>query len=615
MNATILHELRQTLPGIVLHCNVSFREITSFGVGGELPVLVEPDDDIDLSRLVRFLSGRNVPFMVIGAGSNFAGMDRAFEGVAIRLGRGAFASIAVGRNHVTCGASVRLAELARTAAKAGFGGLAELAGIPGTLGGAIVMNASARGHSVGELILQLCGCRHNGSIWNSEGDAIEWRDHRSSVPDDVILTSAILKLPAADPDEELARINTEIALRRNVEPKGRTAGCVFRNVSPDEPAGRLIDECGLKGRRQGALEISSVHANYFVNHGEASESDLLTLMTEVRQRVAERFHFYLEPEVRFAAPDAVERFRRGAPSPSVAVLFGGVSSEREISLRSGRAVAGALRRGGYSVVEVDLQSCEMLPEMRTADVVYPVLHGGFGEDGTLQRLLEMNDIRFVGSGSGACALLMDKIATKRKLDELNLPTAPWGIVTASYRELPASLRYPVVIKPPREGSTIGIVKVENADQWEGALETAFSYDSVLLVEQFIRGVELTVPVIKGQALPVVEIRSPHGFYDYDAKYVYKDGRTEYCCPAPSLSAEQTREITDIATRFFREFGCRDMLRIDFIMGEDGIFYILEGNAIPGCTATSLVPKAAKESGLSFERLTSSLVQAALNRRS
>ncbi len=613
MNASILQELRQAMPGLALRFDVPFRDITSFGIGSSLPVLAEPGDDIELSRLVRFLNERGVPFLIIGAGSNLAGMDRPFEGMAIRLGRGAFAAVAVGRNHITCGASVRLAELARTAARAGFGGLAELAGIPGTLGGALYMNASAHGRAIGDLVLQLCGCRTNGSIWNAEAREIDWQYRRSSIPADVILTTAILKLPAADPAAELERINAEMAARREKEPKGRTAGCIFRNPSPDEPAGKLIDECGLKGFRYGALEVSSEHANYLVNHGHASEADLLALMVEIRRRVAEKFHFYLEPEVRFADPDALKRFHEAAPAPRVAVLLGGVSSEREISLRSGRAVADALRRGGYQVTEVDLKVCEITPEMREADVVYPVLHGGFGEDGRLQRLLEENHIRFVGSGSAACALVMDKIATKRKLNDLDLPTAPWGIVTTAYRDFPADLHYPVVIKPPCEGSTIGIVKVDRAEDWEKALDSAFAYDSVLLVEQFIRGIELTVPVVNDQALPAIEIRSPHGFYDYDAKYVYKDGKTEYFCPAPSLSPEQARTLTAATMRFFKEFGCRDILRVDFIMDEHGKCCILEGNTIPGCTATSLVPKAAKVAGISFESLTASLVQAAWHR--
>ena len=587
VNDSILQELRQAMPGLALRTDVPFRDITSFGIGGSLPVMAEPGDDIELSRLVRFLNEREIPFLIIGAGSNLAGMDRPFEGMAIRLGRGAFAAVAIGRNHITCGASVRLAELARTAARAGFGGLAELAGIPGTLGGALFMNASAHGRAIGEWVLQLCGCRTNGSIWNAEGSEIDWQYRHSSIPADVILTSAILKLPAADPAAELERINTEIAARREKEPKGRTAGCIFRNPSPDEPAGKLIDECGLKGFRHGALEVSSEHANYLINHGHASEAELLTLMVEIRRRVAERFHLYLEPEVRFADPGTLDRFHDAAP---------------------------ALRRGGYRVTEVDLQQCEITPAMREADVVYPVLHGGFGEDGKLQRLLEENHIRFVGSGSAACALVMDKIATKRKLNDLDLPTAPWGIVTTAYRDFPANLQYPVVIKPPCEGSTIGIIKVDRAEDWEAALDTAFQYDSVLLVEQFVRGTELTVPVVHDQVLPAIEIRSPHGFYDYDAKYVYKEGKTEYFCPAPSLSPEQTQELAAVTMRFFKEFGCRDILRVDFLMDEHGKFYILEGNSIPGCTATSLVPKAARVAGISFERLTATLVQAAQHRK-
>ncbi len=614
MQQNLLESLREAMPGLLCRSDVPFREITSFGVGGKLPVLAQPVDDVELSKLFKFLAARRIPYLLLGAGSNMIGMDRDFEGVGIRLDHGMFAEIRVGHHHLTCGSAVRLAELARKAAEGGFGGLAQLAGIPGTLGGALRMNASAHGVAIGDRVLQLCGCRTDGSIWTAEGHEIEWSYRHSSIPADVVITSAILSLPSAEPGRELDLIREEIAARRAHEPKGRSAGCFFVNPSPDEPAGRLIDAAGLKGAAIGSAEVSREHANYLVNRGNVSAAELLALAIQIRRSVADKFGIYLRPEVVFADPADRETLMRSVPAPKVAVLMGGNSSEREISLRSGKAVAMALRNAGYEVVEVDLHQCEITPEMRSADIVYPVLHGGFGEDGKIQKLMEEAGIDFVASGSASCDLVMDKIATKRRLDELNMPTAPWGIITTACRELPCNLDYPVIVKAPREGSTIGIAKVDAAEQWDAALDQVFLHDSVLLVEKFIKGIEATVPLLSGKALPVVEIRSPHGFYDYDAKYVYKDGKTEYFCPAVSLSEEQQHELARLSERFFAEFGCRDILRVDFIIDGDGHPYILEGNAIPGCTATSLVPKAARAVGISFERLTASLVQAAMRRK-
>lgn len=615
MEENLLKALRDLVPGLTLRTHVPYREVTSFGIGGELPVLAEPADDIELSKLFRFATQHHIPMMVIGGGSNIAGMDKAFDGIAVRLIRRPFSAVRTGRtSHVTAGAAIRLGELARLAAKAGFGGLAGLVGIPGSLGGAIRMNAGANGSSIGEFVVQLCGCRANGSIWTAEGSEIQWGYRSSSIPADVIITSAILKLTKVDPDQELARISEEHAKRREREPRGRTAGCIFKNPGTDESAGRLIDSCGFKGMHCGNIEVSGEHANYLLNSGEASEEELLELMIRIRRGVAEKTGLYLEPEVVLADPDALRRYHDAVPAPKVAVLMGGVSSEREVSLRSGAAVAAALRNGGYRVTEIDLQTCEVTQEMRDADVVYSLLHGGFGEDGKLQKVMEEANLKFVGSGSAASELMMDKLATKRMLDNLGLPTAKWAEVTRDKREFPAHLTFPVVVKAPWEGSTVGIAVVNTPDQWDAELDKIFEYDSTLLVEEFVKGVEITVPIVGDKVLPAIEIRSPHGFYDYDAKYVYKTGKTQYFCPTETVSQTALERAGAAALKFYQAAGCRDILRVDFIVDKDDTPYILEGNSIPGCTATSLVPKAAKVAGISFERMTAGLVQAAWKRK-
>ncbi len=614
MKQSFVEELKRALPELQLRFDVPYREITTLGVGGVLPVLAEIADDRELARLLEFTGRNAIPVAVIGGGTNLAGMDGPYPGLGIRLSRNGFAEIRAGRSrHLTAGAFARLPELATRAAEFGFGGLAALAGIPGTLGGALRMNAGASGHQIGEFVEQIAGVRLDGSVWTADGSEIEWGYRTSSIPEDVVVTGVILELAPVEPAAELAAIRAEVEARRSREPAGRSAGCTFRNVSEFETAGRLIDQCGLKGCRVGEIAVSCEHANFLVNHGSGSEADYLLLLSQLRRAVFERFGFLLRPEVRFLNPEAAAELDAAVRPTRVNVLYGGISNEREVSLRSGAAVAAALRNGGFQVELTDVTECRVSDSMRRADVVYPVLHGGFGENGELQKILEEAGLRFVGSDSAACLLTMDKIASKRLADRLGLPTARWGVVTRESPELPAGLELPVILKVPMEGSTFGIQRVERPEEWSGALEKELRLAPEILVEEFIHGVEITVPVVNGRVLPVIEIRSPHGFYDYDAKYVYKDGHTEYFCPPQTLSAEVQQEAARLAYQFYLGANCRDILRVDFIVTPEGVPMLLEGNSIPGCTATSLVPKAAKVAGISFEAMTRSLVEAALKR--
>ena len=606
-------ELKAAFPQLTVTENVPYREVTTFGIGGTIPILAEPVDRESLAALLQWLEERKIPRRILGGGSNFAGMDQPFPGVMIRLSGKGFASVSMTEKGLRAGGGIRLSELARQAAKLGLGGLAPLSGIPGSLGGALRMNAGANGVSIGDFVLEISGCRMDGTAWHAAGEELHWAYRSAPTTEDVIFLEAVLALPASEEAAELEAIRNESALRRKREPAGRSAGCCFRNPDHGESAGRLIDSCGLKNRQSGGVEVSSEHANFLINRANGSEDDLITLMGTISRRVAEASGIYLEPELEFADPGALARIRAAAPAPKVAVLKGGDSSEREVSLRSGAAVAAALRRAGYPVQEVDLKYCEITPEMREADVIFPVLHGGFGEDGHLQKLLEDAGLSFVGSGSEACANVMDKIASKRIMDAHALPTAPWGVVTWAYRAFPENLNFPVMVKAPCQGSSLGICKVNSIEEWDQAVEELFEYDSVLLVEEFISGAEVTVPVIDGHAYTPIEICSPTGFYDYDAKYVYQNGHTQYLCPPPSLSERQIQQAKDLALAFYDKFECRDLVRVDFIFGEDGKPYILEGNALPGCTETSLVPKAAAAAGISFAKMTANLVKRALER--
>lgn len=284
-----------------------------------------------------------------------------------------------------------------------------------------------------------------------------------------------------------------------------------------------------------------------------------------------------------------KRFRR------IAVLMGGPSSERDISLASGRAVASALTGLGYVVTPVILADDRVdLPG--ETEAVFIALHGAFGEDGQLQSILEARGIPFTGSGSAASRLAFDKLETKKVLEQCGIPTPPYEMLGAGQ---PPTLSLPLVIKPPRQGSSIGIHIVKDPTAWTAACEHALSFGPDVMVEAFIPGRELTVGVIDRQVLPIVEIRAPEGNYDFQAKYT--KGMTEYLCPAP-LPDAVTRTLQQIALDTFDALGCRGLGRVDFRLTEANEPFVLELNSIPGFTETSLLPKAAKAAGIEFPDL-------------
>ncbi len=331
----------------------------------------------------------------------------------------------------------------------------------------------------------------------------------------------------------------------------------------------------------------------------------------MRSAVAKRTSFYLRPEVVFLNPDDLKRIESDSPAPKVVVLKGGDGSEREVSLNSGAAISAALRNAGYTVDEIDIKTCKLPDSTLTADVVFPALHGSWGENGDIQKLMEDAGIKFVGCGSEASRLVLDKIASKKLMDKENITTPKWYVIDKNKSILPDFMTFPLLIKAPREGSTVGIFIVNNQYEYDKILPEAFKYDSELLIEQFIKGTELTVAIVNDETMPAIEIVTPSGFYDYDAKYIHNNGETQYLCPPVSVSADIQKQAAELAMKFYNAANCRDLLRVDFIIADDGAAYMIEGNNLPGFTSSSLVPKAFKQSKGSMEMLCVNLIQAAL----
>ena len=289
----------------------------------------------------------------------------------------------------------------------------------------------------------------------------------------------------------------------------------------------------------------------------------------------------------------------------VAVILGGTSAEREISLRSGAQVLQGLLNAGVDAFAIDLggDGREPIAQLLEArfDRAFLILHGRGGEDGTIQGVLEMMGKPYTGSGVAASALGMDKLRSKQLWQGAGLPTPAFAILddAVELTEVEQRLGYPMMVKPAHEGSSIGMSKVRNLDELKAAYASAREYDRCVLAEQWVNGPEFTIALLAGQALPVIRLETPHDFYDFDAKY--QAGDTHYHFDT-GLDADKAAALQALALTAFETAGCRGWGRVDAMMDADGQFQLLEVNTAPGMTDHSLVPMAAREAGLSFEAL-------------
>lgn len=338
----------------------------------------------------------------------------------------------------------------------------------------------------------------------------------------------------------------------------------------------------------------------------------------------------------------------------IAVLMGGLSVEREVSLASGAQVAWALRKAGHEAICVDTgrgvlsdaeesailnsgvgnpgplgDMVDMLrtgdlslltrsPELAGVEVIFPALHGGRGEDGTLQALMEISGIPFVGSDRVGCALAMDKDLSKRLLRDAGVPTPDWVLARgraegeAGLSDVVDRLGFPVIVKPPSGGSTLGLTLAHDMEELRTALELALQYEEHVMFEGYVQGREVTVGVVGNETLAVGEIIPEHELFDYECKY--KPGMAQEIFPA-DLPTELSNSLQAQALVAHETLRMRDFSRVDFILTPDGTPWCLEANALPGFTANSLLPKAAKASGISFPDLCHSLVLMAAERGS
>ena len=295
------------------------------------------------------------------------------------------------------------------------------------------------------------------------------------------------------------------------------------------------------------------------------------------------------------------------PVKHIAVLMGGPGAERDVSLATGRGVAKALRSLGANVTEVDVRD-ERFKMPDDTELAFICLHGTFGEDGQVQQILEDRGIAYTGENVEGSRVAFDKILSKEKFREHNVPTPNWQVIREGQQP---TIPIPIVIKVPRQGSTVGVYIVKTGAEIAASLEDGAKYDKEFLVEKFIAGRELTIGVLGDLALPIIEIIPKGGFYDFTNKYPFLNpsagGAAQHVCPA-QLPEEQTRAIQDLALRAHRSLGLKIYSRVDVILPEEGEATVLEVNTIPGMTEASLLPEAAGVAGIDYPQLCARIIE-------
>lgn len=290
----------------------------------------------------------------------------------------------------------------------------------------------------------------------------------------------------------------------------------------------------------------------------------------------------------------------------IAVLMGGPGSERDVSLATGRGVSKALRSLGADVVDVDVHD-EHFALPKDVDLAFITIHGTFGEDGQLQKILEERSVPYTGDGVEPSRAAFDKILSKEKFREHNVVTPEWEVIEVGQRP---TISVPLVVKPARQGSTVGVVIVKNANELDSAIAEAGKYDQKLLIEKFVSGRELTIGVLGDQALPILEIIPKGGFYDFNNKYPFLNpqggGGAEHVCPA-KIDPNKTKQIQEQALHAFRALGLVVYGRVDVLLPDSGEPFVLEVNTIPGMTEASLLPEAAAAAGINYVDLCARII--------
>jgi len=583
--------------------NEKLAKYTSWRVGGPADRLYIPFDRQDLCEFIAALPDYE-PVFWMGLGSNLLVRDGGIRGTVINT-RGRLKELKLAEDgSVYAEAGVPCAHVARFCAEQGLIGAEFLAGIPGTMGGALKMNAGAFGGETWGIVKQVEMIDAAGkiSLRYPSDFKVSYRAVKSS--ENEWFLSCRLQLQQGDTAASQQKIKGLLEKRAKTQPTNQpSCGSVFKNPEGDYAA-RLIEQTGLKGVAIGGACVSEKHANFIVNTGNATAADIEDLIHFVQNKVKEHQGVELQTEVCMVGEADKTRFVASNPEKfgRVAVLMGGSAAERAVSLRSGAAVYDALKRKGVDAVAIDVTGSpiDALKGIKV-DRVFNIIHGRGGEDGVLQGVLQVMGIPYTGSGVMASALTMDKLRTKLCWQGYGLVTPKWCLLQDEY-DLDAcieKLGFPVIVKPAQEGSSIGMSKASSRDELLKALQVALEYRCDVYAESWVTGNEYTVAVLNGEALPVIRLETPNAFYDYEAKY--NATTTQYHCPS-GLNQDQEMFVRNLAVTASKVVGVKGWARVDVFIDVSGQYQLIEINTVPGMTDHSLVPMAAKQAGIDFEEL-------------
>ena len=604
----------------------------SWKAGGPADYYYKPADGADLAEFIRRAPSA-MPLTWVGHGSNLLVRDGGLRGVVITVAGALTECARPEADTLKVGAGLACPRVARFAAEQGLAGLEFLAGIPGTVGGALAMNAGAYCGEIWDFVTEVETIDRRGERRARARREFSVAYRRSRVPPGQWFVAATFKLKISSRAAVEAMI-AELMRRRDASQpwRARSCGSVFKNP-PDDHAARLIEDCGLKGRAIGDAQVSEQHANFILNKAHATAREIEQLIELVRAAVMARHGIWLEPEVRIIGdplaadagridqiqthkPRAHKTRPAGADKAAgadrraeyravdfgrVAVLMGGRSAEREISLASGRAVLAALLKAGVEAEAVDVDRATLRSLLAGEFArAFIALHGRGGEDGAIQGALEAAGLPYTGSGVSASALAMDKLLSKAIWRAGGLPTpAALELTEASaLRAVAAELGLPLMVKPVREGSSFGTARVATVAELAPARRRAARFGRVM-AETWIEGAEYTVPVLNERALPIIKLETGREFYDYQAKY--EAGDTQYICPC-GLDAKAEARLGELSLRACRALGVSGWARVDLLLDPADRPWLIEVNTVPGMTSHSLVPMAAREAGISFQEL-------------
>lgn len=581
--------------------NEPLANYTSWRVGGVADKFYQPADKADLIQFVQNLP-ENEPLFWMGLGSNLLIRDGGIRGTVINTKNRLKTMQLVDANLIYVEAGVPCALVAKFCAENGLVGAEFLAGIPGTMGGALKMNAGAFGGETWSCVKSVEILNRRGEISEKAASKFQVTYRHVNLHADEWFLAAVLQLQQGDTKTSQEHIKTLLAKRANSQPTNQpSCGSVFKNPQNDFAA-RLIEASGLKGFKIGGAQVSEKHANFIINTGNSTAEDIEKLIAYVQEQVSQKQGINLQTEVCIAGEHLKQNQNHTADFGKVAVLMGGNAAEREVSLRSGKAVYEGLLAKGVNVIAIDVQGnfIEAVQQLEV-DRVFNIIHGRGGEDGQLQAILDILNIPYTGTGVLASALAMDKLRTKLCWRGANLPTPDWFVLKTE-NDIDAcieALGFPMIVKPSLEGSSVGMSKAKNREELVEALKIALECHCEVYAESWVSGKEYTVGILQNEALPAIRLETPREFYDYEAKY--NSTTTQYHCPC-GLDTAQEKQLQDLALKASEIIGIEGWARVDVFIDDNGQAQLIEINTVPGMTDHSLVPMAAKQAGIDFNDL-------------